>query len=345
MAEVASGSQPKAGSAEAISQSIKIGRLNPQEQSAQLRAAKRVESFARLTRKAHLYKSAMDRFCRSLVYHNPHLGESIREGKMVDLIDKSAEDELDNSIKKKQKNHDRLRKRKVKSLADKGSKLEEEPEAILVQTPARDLPSSAVVCLTPESLDTDVEMTPAVALPVGDLKEGQIYHMVDGRLVVYDQAHLSTAKPSSSPPPVVHTSSIEQPISYAVITGKELVTRPASTGFEEKLAKLSTVSSETSQGQGASGTPLGFGGKLATGMPRAIPGLVLDPPKATPAEKRKRKRLAAKAAKAAKANQVAKASNNTTGAKVVLTIKGPPRTSGAISKFPKPSTVGRQKMP
>jgi hypothetical protein len=80
-------------------------------------------------------------------------------------------------------------------------------------------------------------------------------------------------------------------------------------------------------------------------MPRAIPGLVLDPPKATPAEKQKRKRLAAKAAKATKANEVAKASTNTTDAKVVLTIKGPPKTSGAISKVPKPSTVGRQKMP
>ncbi len=55
VAEVASGSQPKAGSAAAISQSIKIGSLNPQEQSVQVRAAKRIESFARLTRKAHLY--------------------------------------------------------------------------------------------------------------------------------------------------------------------------------------------------------------------------------------------------------------------------------------------------
>jgi len=129
------------------------------------------------------------------------------------------------------------------------------------------------------------------------------------------------------------------------ITGKELVTRPASTGLEEKLAKLSTTSSETSQSRGASGNPLGSGGKLATGTLRAIPGLALDPPKATPAEKQKRKRLAAKAAKATKANKVARASTNTTDAKVVLTIKGPPKTSGAISKVPKPSTVGRQKMP
>jgi len=89
--------------------------------------AKRVESFARLTRKAHLYQSAMDRFRRSLVYHNQRFGKSIQEGKRVDLIDKSEEAELDDSIKKKQKNCDRLSKRKAKSLADKGSKLAEEP--------------------------------------------------------------------------------------------------------------------------------------------------------------------------------------------------------------------------
>jgi hypothetical protein len=61
---------------------------------------------------------------------------------MVDLIDKSEEAELGVALKKKQKNHDQISKRKVKSLTDKGSKLAEEPEGILVQTPARDLPSS-----------------------------------------------------------------------------------------------------------------------------------------------------------------------------------------------------------
>jgi hypothetical protein len=204
-----------------------------------------------------------------------------------------------------------------------------------------------VVNPTPESLDTDVEMTPAVALPVGDLKEGQIYHLVDGKLVVYDQAHLSAGQPSPNSPPVAPTSSIEaqQPISYAEITGKELSTRPASTGLEEKLAKLSTASSETSQGQRRVWKLKGDRGKLATGTPRAIPGLVLDPPKATPAEKRKRKRLAAKAAKAAKSIMAVEASNTTKDAQVVLTIKGPPKNTGAIPKVTKSSTAGRQKTP
>jgi hypothetical protein len=163
--------------------------------------------------------------------------------------------------------------------------------------------------------------------------------LVDGKLVVYEQAHLSTAQPSPNPPPEVLTAS-EQPISYAEVVGKESVTKPASTGLEDKLAKLSTSSNETSQSRGASG-PTGTRGKLATGTPRAIPGLALDPPKATPAEKRKRKRLAAKAAKAAKVIQAAKVPNTTEGTKIVLTIKGPPQNTGAISK--KPSTVGRQK--
>ncbi len=121
-----------------------------------------------------------------------------------------------------------------------------------------------------------------------------------------------------------------------------MATKPASTGLEEKLAKLSISSSETSQSRGASG-PLGPRGKLATGTPKVIPGLALDPPKATPAEKWKRKRLAAKAAKAAKAIQAAKASNTTEGAKIVVTITGLPQNTGAISK--KPSNVGRQKPP
>ena len=67
---------------------------------------------------------------------------------------------------------------------------------------------------------------------------------------------------------------------------------------------------------------MGSSSKLATGMLRAIAGLFLDPPKATPAEKQKRKRLAAKAAKAAKSNLAAKAPNTTEGAKIVVTIKG-----------------------
>jgi hypothetical protein len=84
---------------------------------------------------------------------------------------------------------------------------------------------------------------------------------------------------------------------------------------------------------------------LAAGTPRVIPGLVLEPPKPTPAEKRKRKRLDAKAAKATKVTQVAKASTTTEDAKVVLTIKGPPKNTGTIYKVPKPSTAGRQKTP
>ncbi len=83
---------------------------------------------------------------------------------------------------------------------------------------------------------------------------------------------------------------------------------------------------------------------MAAGTPRLIPGLVLDLPKETPAEKRKRKRLAAKAAKAAKPIGAAEVPTSTEGAKVVLTISGPPKNLGAIPKK-KSSTAGRQKTP
>ena len=127
VAEVGFGSQPNAGSSKTIGLPLKAGKFNPQEQAIPLRAAKRVESFARLTRKVQLYQSAIDRFCCSLVYHNWCFAESIQEGKMEDFIDKSEEAELDVSLRKKQKNRDRLSRRKAKSLADKTFKLAEEP--------------------------------------------------------------------------------------------------------------------------------------------------------------------------------------------------------------------------
>jgi hypothetical protein len=46
-----------------------------------------------------------------------------------------------------------------------------------------------------------VWMTPVVALPVGELKEGQIYHFVDGKLVIYEHTHLSSDQASSGSPP------------------------------------------------------------------------------------------------------------------------------------------------
>jgi hypothetical protein len=192
-------------------------------------------------------------------------------------------------------------------------------------------------------LDTDVEMTPVVALPEGELKEGQIYHLVNGKLVVYDQAHLSTDQATSgSPPETASVPNIEQPKLYAEIIGQELSARPTSTGLEDSLAKLTTSSNEISQGQAVSENRKEIGGQVAAGTPKLIPGLVLDPPKETPAEKRKRKRLAAKAAKAAKPILAAEAPTSIEGAKVVLTISGPPKNLGAIPKK-KSSDSGRQK--
>ncbi len=175
-------------------------------------------------------------------------------------------------------------------MAEKGSKPAEEPEVTLDQAAARNSQSSTVVGSTPVSLDTDVEMTPVVALPEGELKEGQIYHIVKGKLVVHDQAHLSTDQATSgSPPETTSVRHIEQPKLYAEIPGQELSTGPTSTGLEESLAKLTTSSSEISQGQAVSETRKEIGGQLAAGTSRLVPGLVLDPPKETPAEKRQQR--------------------------------------------------------
>jgi len=161
--------------------------------------AKRIESFAKLNQKPQLYQAAMECFQRSLVYHNRRFAENILETDLVNLDDKSEEVELGVALKQKQRNRERLDKRKAKSLAEQGSK----------------------------------------PLPEGELKEGQIYHLVNGRLVVYDQAHLSTDQASSGTPPEAPSAitTIEQPKLYAEITGQELSTESTSTGLEESLAK------------------------------------------------------------------------------------------------------------
>ncbi len=88
--------------------------------------------------------------------------------------------------------------------------------------------------------------------------------MLAGKLVVYDQAHLSTDQATSgSPPETTSVPNLEQPKSYAEITGQELSTGPTSTGLEESLAKLTTSSSEISQGQAVSETRKETGGQLA----------------------------------------------------------------------------------
>ncbi len=222
VAEVALVSQPKASSVSASSCPPKPGKKDPQTQAVQ--TAKRIESFAKLSQKAQLYQAAMECFRQSLVYHNRHFAENIQETDLVDLDDKSEEVELSVALKQKQKNCERLNKRKAKSLAVKNPKPAEEPGATLDQAAARDPQSSTVVSSTPVSFDTDVEMTPVVALPEGELKEGQIYHIVNSKLIVYDQAHLSTDQASSGSSPEVPSAPtiIEQPRSYAEITGQEL---------------------------------------------------------------------------------------------------------------------------
>jgi len=211
---------------------------------------------------------------------------------------------------------------------------------------AREPTCSTFVSSTPAPPGADVEMTPVVALPVGELKEGQIYHLVVSKLVVYDQADLSTDQASSNPPPeapLTSKSTNEQQKSYTDIAGDELIASTASTGLEESLAKLSTSSGEISQGHVVIRNLKETGGQLAAGFLGAEPGPVQASPQETPAEKRKRRRKAAKVAKAAKPILAAEASNSTKDARVVVSIWGSPKNTGMVSQ--KPSSIGRQKTP
>ncbi len=214
VAEVALVSQPKASSVSASCCPLKPGKKNPQTQAVQFQTAKRIESFAKFNRKAKLYQAATEHFWRSLFFKTWHFAENIQETDLIDLDDKSEEVELSVAQKQKQRNREQLDKLKAKSLPEKNPKPAEEPGATLDQAAAMDPQSSTVVSSTPVSLETYVEMTPVVALPEGELKEGQIYHIVNVKLFVYDQAHLSTDQASSGSPP-------EQPKTDAEITGSE----------------------------------------------------------------------------------------------------------------------------
>ncbi len=88
----------------------KSGKQNPPTQAVQMHAAKRMESFAKLSQKAQLYQAAMECFRRSLVYHNLRFTENIQEAELVDFDDKSEEVELGLALKHKQRNRERLDK-------------------------------------------------------------------------------------------------------------------------------------------------------------------------------------------------------------------------------------------
>jgi hypothetical protein len=107
-----------------------------------IQSVKRAESFARLNRKAQLYQTAMERFRRSLAYHNRRFCKNTKEVDLEDLTDKSEEIEMTAVQKQKQKNRRHLEKQKAKSLADKVSKPTMES---LIPGEAREPTCSAVV--------------------------------------------------------------------------------------------------------------------------------------------------------------------------------------------------------
>ncbi len=171
-----------------------------------------------------------------------------------------------------------------------------------------------------------------------------MYKLVDGRLIECGQTQLISVQATSSTPSEVpdKTLHIEQPRMYAEIARKELTTKPAPTGLEESLAKLSTSSSKTAQGHAVAKNRKETGGQLAAGTNGVEAVIVQASHKEMLAEKRKQKRKAEKAATAAKTIQALEATKTTEVAKVFYNIKGMPQNTGMVPK--KSSIPLRQNM-
>jgi len=171
-----------------------------------------------------------------------------------------------------------------------------------------------------------------------------MYKLVDGRLIECGQTQLSSVQATSSTASGVpdKTLHIKQPRMYAEIARKELPTKPASTGLEKSLAKLSTSSSETAQGHEVAKNRKETGGQLAAGTNGVEAVIVQASHKEMPAETRKQKRKAENAATAAKSIQALEATKTTEVAKVFYNIKGLPKNTGMVPK--KSSIPLRQNM-
>jgi len=144
----------------------------------------------------------------------------------------------------------------------------EEPEVIQVLPKAMEgATNSLVVVFTPDLLGSNVEMTTVVILPEGELKECQIYKLVEGRLVECEQVFLGPAQASlCSPPEALETVQPQtNPRSYVEVTRNVFATCLSSTGLEDKLVRLSSNSGETEQSHEAARNRKEMGSQVAAG--------------------------------------------------------------------------------
>jgi len=83
---------------------------------------------------------------------------------------------------------------------------------------------------------------------VEGLVEGHLYQLVNGRFVECELTHSGSDRALMSvPSTLLGTSPILQQPSYAEVVSIKKTTLPASTGLENKLAKLSTNTDETAE--------------------------------------------------------------------------------------------------
>jgi hypothetical protein len=174
-----------------------------------------------------------------------------------------------------------------------------------VGTSATTVEPSAALLEDDEIAVVDAAISYTSAKFVEGLVEGHWYQLVNGRFVECEPTHLGSVRALSSVPSTMLSTSanLQQP-SYAEVVSIKNSTLPASTGLEERLAKLSTNTDETAENPEVV--------IIREDQREIVPrtGKDLRPnPKAAAKEKRKPKKQAAKAAAAAaKANSVIVAS-------------------------------------
>jgi hypothetical protein len=94
----------------------------------------------------------------------------------------------------------------------------------------------------------EAAISDTLAKLVEGLVEGHLYQLVNGRFVECELTHSGSDRALTSvPSTLLGTSPILQQPSYAEVVSIKKTTLPASTGLENKLAKLSTNTDETAE--------------------------------------------------------------------------------------------------
>jgi hypothetical protein len=163
-----------------------------------------------------------------------------------------------------------------------------------VKASATTVKPSATLLEDDEIAVIEAAISDTLAKLVEGLVEGHLHQLVNGRFAECQPTHSGSVWALSSIPstPLSTSPNLQQP-SYPEVISIEKTTLPASTGLEDKLAKLSTNTDETAENPEVV--------SVYEGQREVVAGTGKDcqpDPKAVAKEKRKQKRQAAKAAAA-----------------------------------------------